>query len=182
MDDVVVRIFGDTPLELSGRSILRVWEPGAIQAFMLRGMTMAQAQKAAFDRGYLLEEHHVENLVVTVGKGMVAAWAIDDETTGLTYHAIGTSATAPVIGNTALGTESARKIFTYRGYTGNIVTLSVFYTAAESTYNIKEAGVFGGAAASATAGSGTLFSHYLQSYDNSGGLKDLTFDYELTIG
>jgi hypothetical protein len=112
---------------------------------------------------------------------LVAQLLIDTETTGLTFHAIGTDATAPSLADTTLGTEFARKAFSLRERAANILSLSVFYLAGEATANITEAGVFGGATASATPDSGTLFSHYLQTFNNSGGDFDLTFEYELEI-
>lgn len=107
---------------------------------------------------------------------------IDEESTGLTYHALGTSNTAPAVGDSQLGSEQARKTWTSRSRSGAQIALSVFYLASESTHAIKECGVFGGSTAGAAANSGELFSHYLQTYDNSGGSVDLTFDYLLTIG
>ena len=148
---------------LGGYSTLRVWERGK-----------AGVSKPVY-------ESTVHNLIVTSGKVLVADLLIGDVTTGLTYHAIGTGTDSPAVGDTTLTSEQERKAFTTRTNSSNEITLSCFYTAAQSTYNIKECGIFGGAA-SAVADSGTLFSHYLQSYDNSGGTYDLTFDYVLTIG
>lgn len=125
-----------------------------------------------------------ENLIVTAGKTLLAEM-ITDQTgfdTGLTYQAIGTNATAPNIGNTTLGTESARQPVTSKTFVANEASFSTFFTAAQSTYNIKEAGVFGHSTATGTLGTGVLFSHWLVSFDNSGGLYDLTFTYIVTIG
>jgi len=125
-----------------------------------------------------------KNLIVSAGKALLGDMMIDVSgyDTGLTYQAIGTGATAPAVGDTALTTESARKAITSKSRTTNVITYSTFFTAGESTYNIKEAGIFGHSTASATPGSGVLFSHWLVSFDNSGGSYDLTFDYVLTIG
>jgi len=169
----------DELIKLTGQSRLRAYRPGALQKWLDCGLTLAQAQDQA--KGDLISDITVKNLIVTLGKGLVADLLIDVVGTGLTYHAIGTSATAPALTDTVLGTEAARKAFTVRGRAGNVVSLSVFYTKAECTFNIKEAGIFGGALASSTPGSGTLFSHYAQAEDNSAGTKDLTFDYDLTI-
>ena len=80
-----------------------------------------------------------------------------------------------------LGTEENRKAITSRTRLLNIDTYSTFFTAGESTYAIEEAGIFGHDA-TGVADSGVLFSHWLVSFDNSGGVYDLTFDYVLTIG
>ncbi len=124
------------------------------------------------------------NLIVTVGKQLVGDMLIDTGgyDTGLTYCAIGSDATAPVVGDTTLTVEEARKAITSRTRLVNVITLATFFTAGESTYAIEEAGIFGHSTASAAPDSGILFSHWLVSYDNSGGLFDLTFTYILTIG
>ena len=145
-----------------GYSTLRAWEKG--KAYI----------------GKPVYEKTVHNLIVTGGKVLVADLLIGDVTTSLTYHAIGTDNTAPAVGDTALTSEAARKAFTTKLNSSNEITLSCFYTAAQSSYDIKECGIFGGAA-SAVADSGTLFSHYLQTQDNSAGNFDLTFDYVLKI-
>ena len=124
------------------------------------------------------------NLIVTVGKNLVGDMLIDTAgyDTGLTYHAIGSDNTAVAAGDTTLTVEEARKVITSKTRVLNEITLSTFYTAAESTYAIEEAGIFGHSTATGAADSGVLFSHYLVSFDNSGGLYDLTFTYVLTIG
>lgn len=124
-----------------------------------------------------------KNLIVTTGKQLVGDM-LKDETgydTGLTYQAIGTSKKAPAAADTTLTAEAARKAITSKTRSGSEVTFSTFMTAAECTYNIAEAGVFGHSTASGTGDSGVLFSHYLVAFNNSGGSYDLTFDYVLTI-
>lgn len=174
--------YQDQDFGLYGSSILCAWEKGVIPELISKGLTLEQAKEKAADQGSLVLARLVTNLIVTDGKELVGDLLIDDETTGLTYHALGTDNTAPAVGDAALGAEETRKVWTSRTRSGAQITLSVFYTAAESTYAIKECGVFGGATASGVADSGILFSHYLQAYDNSEGNVDLTFDYILTIG
>lgn len=123
------------------------------------------------------------NRIVTLGLAFISNHLIDTSAVydvGLTYCAIGTNNTAPTAGDAALGTEVSRKAITSRTILGVESTFSTFFTAAESTYNIKEGGLFGGSGASGTPDSGILFSHWLVAYDNSSGLFDLTFDYVLT--
>jgi len=149
----------------------------------LKGRSTLRAYPAGSNfKGRPIYENTVTNLVVSSGKNLAADLLLDQETTGLTYHAIGTNSTAPALGNTTLGAEAARKAWTIRSRSANTITLEVFYLASEATHNIAEAGVFGGATASATANSGKLFSRYLQAYNNSAGLVDLTFEYVLEIG
>lgn len=128
-----------------------------------------------------------ENLIVTTGKELVGHLMKDTSgyETGLTYQAIGTDNTAPVVGDTDLTVETARKAVTTKTQGSspntNQFTWSTFFTAGESTYNIKEAGICGHDATS-TLDSGVLFSHWLVAFDNSAGTYDLVFDYVLTIG
>ena len=167
-------------LQIGGYSVLNVWQAGLLPALMAQGHSYAEARLLA--EGLQTYNHRVHNLIVSSGKALVGDMLKDSEDVGLTYHAIGTGTTAVMVGDTTLTTESARKAWTTKARTTNTVTYSVFYTAAQATANIKEAGIFGGTTASGTANSGTLFAHYLQAYDNSAGLYDLTFDYILTIG
>jgi len=125
-----------------------------------------------------------ENLIATVGKGLVGDLMIDTAgfDTGLTFCAIGSDNTAPNVADTTLTVEEFRKAVTSRSRTVNEITITTFFTAAESTYAIEEAGIFGHSTASATPDSGIIFSHWLVSFDNSGGVYDITISYILTIG
>lgn len=135
--------------------------------------------------GEVVEVIESHNIIVTVGKHFIGDMLIDldaDHNTGLTYCAIGSDNTTPVIGDTTLTVEEARKAITSKSRSGKGITLSTFFTAGESTYNIKEAGIFGHASATGSVDTGKLLAHWLVAYDNSGGNYDLTFDYVLTIG
>ena len=166
-------IYSEGNIKLTGRSTLRAYPAGTVKDYVDKKIQS------------LPEPNYVDarnNLVVTVGKELVCDLLLDIETAGLTYHAIGTFSGAPTLSNATLGTEVERKLWTSKTRTLNVITYTAFYLAAECTYNIAEVGVFGGAMASALSDSGVLFSRLLQSYDNSAGLVDLTFEYELTIG
>ena len=130
-----------------------------------------------------------DNLIVTVGKELVADWAINTgapSQTGLTYCALGADNTAPAVGETQLvdegGGAAMRKAITSSTRVINEATFSTFFTAAQSTLAIEEAGIFGSSTAGAGENTGVMFARWLSSFDNSGGLYDLTFDYVLTIG
>ena len=134
----------------------------------------------------VLEGH---NLIVTVGKTLVGNMLIDlaaQWDTGLTYCALGSDNTAPAIGQTQLvdegGGVAMRKTITSKTIVVNEITLSTFFTAAQSTLAVEEAAIFGSSTAGAGENSGVMFSRWLSSFDNSGALYDLTFDYVLTIG
>ena len=167
---------------MSGRYMVRAYPKGLLEAAMLRGLTLAEAREDVALRlrcAPLRVESH--NMIVTLGLGLVADFLVDVVDAGVTYHAFGTGSVAPVMGNTALGTEAGRKLWTTRSRSGAVVSFSVFYAAASCTFYIREVGAFGGAAASATPGSGTLFNRALLDYDNSGGANDLTFDLTVTL-
>jgi hypothetical protein len=164
-----------------GISTVRAWKRGVIESYLNQGLSLKEAMIEAERSVALVYENTVHNLVVDAGKELAGDLFINQETAGFTYHAIGTGATTPADSDSHLTTEVARKLWIAKTRTANTVYFSQFYLAAECTFNIKEAGVFGGAAASATPGSGRLFCHYLQPYDNSAGLVDLTFEYELEV-
>lgn len=166
--------------KFEGRSTIRAFREGVIPYLMSRGMTLEEAVQFAIHAGFLRHENTVHNLVTTAGKVLVADFLVGETRTGLEYHAIGTSPTAPAIGDTQLGAEAARKVFTSIARSSVSVLVSTYYTAAQCTFNIKEVGLFGNGA-TAAADSGTLFSHAAQSEDNSDGENDLTFEYELLI-
>jgi hypothetical protein len=185
---------------LKGRSTLRVFERGALNYWLEKKSLFvpqelcisreqrdvrATALRAAIDEcvklGLCVHEQTVDNLVVTAGKQMLCDLLIDEEDVGIGYHELGTGTTTPALTDAALTTSAVRKVVTSKVRSGNQVQVSTFFLASESTYDIKEAGIFGGAGASATPGSGRMLCHYLQSYNNSAGAYDLTFEYLLTI-
>ena len=177
----------DGGIPIGGWSTMRAWEAGALGRWLEQGYDLAAAQAAARLAGALMAEKKVHNLVVTKGLDLVAGLLVglgEYLTDGLSYHAIGTGDTAPVLGDLYLNTEVARKVFTDRSQSGHTATLSVFYLAAECSYEIEECGIFGTLYGDDISGadSGYLFARYLSSYDNSAGLVDLTFEYSVTVG
>lgn len=109
-----------------------------------------------------IEISETNNLIVTVGKVAVARrlgniGLLANE--GMcTYGCTGTNVAAPVVGNTQLGTELARKLLAVTSYASNVITLKTFFTTAESNGALTEFGLFGEAATGA-ANSGTMFNH-----------------------
>jgi len=174
--------FCNFDLSIKGQSTLKAFEKGAIPGLLSKGYCLYDAMILANRAGKMRFENTVDNLVVTAGKLLVADYLIGDglSLNGLTWHAIGTGTTTPSVSDVALTTEYARKVLTTKSRSGVVITLSVFYLASACTVFVKEAGIFG-EAASATPGSGTLFSHFLQSYDNSAAANDLTFEYNVTV-
>ncbi len=125
-----------------------------------------------------------ENLRVTVGKTWLLNFLVNKSgyTNGFTYCALGNDNTAVVIGQTTLVAEQKRKPITSKDpiVSGVEITLSTFFTAAESTFYIKEGAIFGHDA-SATANSGVMWSRYLITFDNGAGTYDVTINYVLDV-
>ena len=125
-----------------------------------------------------------KNIICDEGKKLITGFLADESAVydvGITFQEIGTGVAVPAVGDTTLTTYSARHALTSAVSAANVITASFFWTAAESTFDIKEAGCWGGSGANAGEATGLLFNHWLIAFDNSGGLYDLTFDYILTI-
>ena len=164
-------------ITLAGSYRLRAWKPGELEHYIAKGHNLQEALQKFKPFADLLNH----NTITLVGKELAAAFLIGTSVTGLTYMAIGTDNTTPTAGDTVLGTETYRQVWDTRTRINNGITLDVLIAAANCTAHIQEGGVFGGAA-SGTPDSGTLFSRYLQDFDNSVSAYDLTFDYQLTVG
>ncbi len=173
-------IMDELVLELEGRSTIRAFRKGVIPGLLMQGLDLNRAIKKAMGLGLCVHENTVHNVVVTQAKVLLAQFLNNESVTGLNYHAIGLGATAPSASDTLLEIEAARKTITSATRNGASIVLSTYYTAAQSTFSIKEGGIFCNGA-TATANSGTLFSHFAQTEDNSAGLNDLTFEYSFRI-
>lgn len=172
----------DDTLNLTGKSTMRVWEKGALPEIMARGANLKEAIGEGLERGFCVKENTVKNMIVTTGLNLMCDVFGGLSNYGATYHAIGTGTAAVAASNTALTGEVSRKPLDLITRSANLLDCSAFYTALQSTYNVKEGGVFGGIGAGPGVNSGTLISHYLQNYDNSAGNYDLTFEWTLTVG
>jgi len=129
----------------------------------------------------VIESH---NIICNEGKKLITGFLADESAVydvGITFMEIGTGTTTPAVGDTTLTTYAARHALTSAVSAANVLTASFFWTAAQSTFNIKEAGVWGGSNAAAGEATGLLFAHWLIDFSNGAGLYDLTFDYILTI-
>lgn len=132
-----------------------------------------------------------ENLIMAVGKAQLGDMLIDTAgyDTGFTYCALGDDATAPATdqiklvdeGGTGPGGAAMRLAITQKSRLLNVLTLTTFFTAAQSTLAIEEAGMFGHDA-NGVKDSGVMFSRWLVSFDNSGALYDITITYVLAVG
>ena len=123
------------------------------------------------------------NIICNEGLVLVAGFAIDESAVydvGITYCEIGTNNTAPAAGDVSLTTYHGRKAVTSKSRASYEDTIATFFTAAQSTCFIKEAGMWGGSNAAVGEATGLLFSHFLVSFDNGAGAYDITISYLLT--
>jgi len=137
------------------------------------------------DPGEIVAVIENPNIICNEGLQLIAGFTIDESATydtGLTYCEIGTGTTAPAAGDTTLTTFHHRNAITGPPSRASYeTTFPTFFTAAESTAAIKEAGTWGGGDAAAGEATGLLFAHWLAAFDNSGGLYDITITYILTV-
>lgn len=107
------------------------------------------------------------NIALKANEGMV------------TYGAVGTGTTAPVVGDTKLETEICRKLIASADYSSNVVTIRTFFATSEAIGDLKEFGLIG-EEASATPDTGTLFQHVAIDRTKTN-TKTLTIESEITI-
>jgi len=157
-------------------------------------LTATKAGTRKFDKnGKLIEPGEIvkvietPNIICNEGLLLMAGFTIDESATydtGLVHCEIGTSNTAPAAGDTTLGAFHHRNTVTNRSRAAYETTFATFFTKTESTAAIEEAGIWGGGDSNPDAGgeaTGLLFAHWLASFDNSGGLYDVTVTYVLTV-
>lgn len=83
----------------------------------------------------------IDNLVVTTGKAHVAARLGSSPPTAMSHIAIGTGATAPAAGDTALQTELDRNAATPTP-SANTIAFAASWAPGDGTGAISEAGIF----------------------------------------
>lgn len=94
--------------------------------------------------GVVKQKESVDNLVVTSGKNFVASRMAGTSSSVMSHMAIGTGTTAAAVGNTTLGSESARVALTSTTVTDNDVVYVATFPAntPSSAAAITEAGIF----------------------------------------
>ncbi len=159
---------------ISGRAVLTLTKAG----------TRKFENGKLIDPGEIVAEVKANNIICNEGLQLLAGFVMDESATydtGITYCEIGAGYTTPAAGNVILTTFKQRNAVTSRSRNAYEVSISTFFTAAQSTYYIEEAGVWGGGDAVSTPASGLLFAHWLAEFDNSLGAYDVTITYILTI-
>jgi uncharacterized membrane protein len=117
----------------------------------------------------------VPNLVVTTGKNFVASRIKDTTSAAMSHMGIGTSSTAAVAGDTALGAEAARVALTSTTVTNNVVAYVASFPAGTGTGAITEAGLFNANTV------GTMFCRTTFAVVNKGASDSMTITWSVTV-
>ena len=118
-------------------------------------------------KDFLVNQFVVENITTTVGRAVLAKRlaGINTYSGNVSHTALGTSATAPSVADTQLGTETYRKALSSGTSSNNISYLETFFTAAEVSGTFEEYGNF--IDGSGSANSGQLFNRFTQTVAKS---------------
>ena len=129
--------------------------------------------------GELKESRETDNLVVDAGESHIAdQLSSSPGGAAMGWMAIGTGATAPAFGNTALGTEIDRNALTSRTDSVNVVTYVGNWAAGDGTNSaITEAGIF-----NQSSVGGTMLARATFTAINKGASDTLAITWTLTIG
>ena len=127
--------------------------------------------------GNVKDQREVDNLVVTVGKSYVASRMKDATATAMSHMSVGTTSTAPAVGDTALGAEiaSSRTALTSTTVTTNSVAYVCTFGTGVGTGAIVEAGIFNASSA------GTMLCRTTFSVINKGASDTLTITWTVTV-
>ena len=136
------------------------------------------------ENGNIKEDRTVPNLVVTVGKNLIASRLTGTAANVMSHMAVGTSSTTPAAGDTTLGAEIAgsRTALNVAGGTAVLgdITYVAAFAAGVGTGAIVEAGIF-----NAASGSGgfvnTMLCHTTFLVINKGVSDSLTITWKVTI-
>lgn len=127
-------------------------------------------------QGNVKQENESDNLIVTVGKAFVASALITIPSIRFLYMAVGTSATSPALGQTALiGSELARVATTNSNPTSVTTQFVGSFGAGIGTGTIEESGLF------SAASTGSMFSRYLTGTFAKGSTDTLAITWTITV-
>jgi hypothetical protein len=120
----------------------------------------------------------IDNLVVTTGKGFVAASMLkttSNSPAAMTHMAIGSNTANPAAGDTTLGTELGRVALTSAAVSGAVVTYIATFPAGTGTGAVVEAGILNASSA------GTLLCHTEFDVVNKGSADAITITWTVTV-
>lgn len=124
--------------------------------------------------GSVKDTREIKNLVVTTGKGFIAARMVGTPAE-MSHMAIGASNTAAAAGDTALGAELGRVALASDSAAGAVVTYTAAFPAGTGTGAVVEAGIL-------NAGSGgTMLCRTVFSVVNKGADDAMSITWTITV-
>ena len=127
------------------------------------------------ENGQIKHEQEVKNLVVTVGKNLIASRLKDTTDGAMSHMAIGSGSTAAANADTTLGTELGRVSLTSTTVTNNNVAYVATFPAGTGTGAVTEAGLFN------ASSSGTMLCRTVFSVINKGAADTLGITWTVTV-
>ena len=97
--------------------------------------------------GIVKDERNVSNLVVAIGKQVIAARLVGNTLAVPSYMSVGSSNTAAATSQTALGTELGRVVLDSTTRTTNTIAYVATFPAGTGTGTLAEAGIFNASSA-----------------------------------
>ena len=125
--------------------------------------------------GQVKETREIPNLVVTVGKAFIASRMKDATATVMSHMAVGTTNTAPAVGDTTLAAEAGRAALTSTTVTANSVAYAATFAPGTGTGALVEAGIFN------ASSSGTMLCRTTFLVINKGAADTLGITWTVTI-
>lgn len=128
-----------------------------------------------FDKsGAVKETREIKNLVVTAGKGFIAARMVGTPT-AMSHMALGATNTAAANADTALGSELGRVALASAAASGAVVTYTASFPAGTATGAVVEAGIL-----NAPSG-GTMLCRTVFSVVNKGADDAMSVTWAITV-
>jgi hypothetical protein len=132
-----------------------------------------------FDKdGNVKDKREIKNLVVTAGKGFIAASMLKTTTNSpaaMSHMAIGSNNTAAANGDTALGTELGRVSLASATNSGAVTTYTATFPAGTGTGAVVEAGVLNNSTG------GTLLCRTVFAVVNKGADDAMSITWAITV-
>lgn len=126
------------------------------------------------EQGNIKEEREIKNLVVTTGKGFIAARMIGAPA-AMSHMAVGSSSTAPAAADTGLGGELGRVTLNSSAVSGAVVTYVASFPAGIGTGAVVEAGLFNASSA------GTMLCRTTFAVVNKGANDGMSITWTVTV-
>ena len=121
------------------------------------------------------QKQETKNLVVEVGRALIAARLLSNTPVPPSHMAIGSGTVAPIPGNTSLGTQLARVTLDSSSNSGITNTYEALFGPGIGTGAITEAGIFNAATA------GTMLCRTVFPVVNKAAADSLTIIWNVTI-